>query len=408
MTRSFAVAVTGLGLISPAGVGVADNWARVLGGQPTAAVVPEFAGLPVDIACRVPECDLAAGLRRGKSWRLDRGTLLAVRAAAEAVDDAGLAPNSWDGTRVGVVLGAGAWGAATLEVQHSRLLEKGPGAVSPLTLPMSLPNMAAAQLAIEFNATGPSLTVVTACAAGTDAIGTARTLLRAGAADVILAGGVEAVVTRYFVTAFARMGALAAPGDDPARASRPFDVSRNGFVLAEAAGVLVLETEHHAHTRGATVRALVAGYGTTTDAYHVTAPRPDGGGAERAMRAALRDAGLPADEIDHVNAHGTSTRMNDVIEARAIRRVLGERPSVTSTKGVTGHALGAAGAIEAAYTVLTVQHGKVPPTANLRDPDPDIHLDLVTGQARTTKVHAALSNSFGFGGHNAVLAITAA
>ncbi|GHE15884.1 hypothetical protein GCM10010339_91970 [Streptomyces alanosinicus] len=264
--------------------------------------------------------------------------------------------------------------------------------------------MAAAQLAIQFKATGPNLTLSTACAAGANAIGTGtgRMLLAAGAADIVLAGGTEATLTPYFLTAFARMGALSR-SSTPESASRPFDAARDGFVMGEGAGVLVLETERHAQARGALVHAHLAGYAANADGFHVTAPDPSGAGIRQAMRHALADADVVREDIGHINAHGTSTPLNDTIESKAISRIFTHDPPVTSTKGVTGHTLGASGAIEAVYTVLALQHGVIPPTANLTTLDPECPVDVVHGRPRRTRVEAALSNSFGFGGQNAVL-----
>jgi len=273
---------------------------------------------------------------------------------------------------------------------------------------MLVPNMVAGQLAMEFAAYGPNLVTATACASGATAIGVARDLLRSGSCDIVLTGGTEAGLTPLSIAGFAQMGALSARTDDPGAASRPFDVGRDGFVAAEAAGVLVLEREGDAKARRASVRARLAGYGASADAHHATAPHPQGAGAERAIVAALADAGIAPDEVDHVNAHGTSTPLNDVAEARTLRRVLGDGFSVTSTKGVTGHSLGAAGAIEAAFSVLTISNGLTPPTANLDSQDPEADIDVVAKAPREGNVDVVVSNSFGFGGQNAVLVVTAA
>jgi beta-ketoacyl-acyl-carrier-protein synthase II len=400
------VAVTGLGLVTPAGIGVEASWARVLTGESTASRDPNLEGLPVDFSCRVPDFDATELLGRKAARRLDRFVQLAVVAAREAIADAQLDPDTWDGTRVGVVLGCGMGGAWTWEEQHRRLLEHGPGRVSPMLIPMLVPNMVAGQLAMEFGARGPNLVTATACASGATAIGTGRDLLRSGACDIVLTGGTESGLTPLSIAGFAQMTALSSRCDDPAAASRPFDVDRDGFVAAEAAGVLVLERTDDAAARRAPVRAHLAGYGASADGYHITAPDPEGDGAARATGAALADAGIEPGEVVHVNAHGTSTPLNDRAEAAMIRRVLGDHVAVTSTKGVTGHALGAAGAIEAAFTVLAVQHDVIPPTANLESQDPDIDLDVVAKAPRETTVDVAVSNSFGFGGQNAVLVVT--
>jgi 3-oxoacyl-[acyl-carrier-protein] synthase II len=402
-----ASAVTGLGLVTPAGIGVSKNWERVCSGEPTASTDPNLAGIMVDFSCRVPDFDPVTLLGRKGTRRLDRFVQLAVVAAREAIADAGLNPQDWDGGRVAVVVGCGMGGAATWEVQHRRLLEQGPDKVSPMLIPMLVPNMVAGQLAMEFGATGPNLVTATACASGATAIGVARDLLLAGACDIVLTGGTEAGVTPLSIAGFAQMGALSKRCHDPAAASRPFDIDRDGFVAAEAAGILVLERPADARARGAHVHAHIAGYGASADGYHQTAPDPKGDGAERAIRAALADAGVAPSEIGHVNAHGTSTPLNDVAEARVLRRVLGDGAAVTSTKGVTGHALGGAGAIEAAYTVLAVERGLIPPTANLDSQDPEVDLDIVAKSPREQRVELAISDSFGFGGQNAVLVVRA-
>lgn len=412
------VVVTGMGIISPAGRGVEHAWKGVLSGTSAATVDDELvaAGTPVTIACRVPAYDADAELGRGASRRLDRFTHLALLAAREAVVDAGLATED-EGTlagvdldRVGVLLGSGIGGAETWQEEYPRYLAKGPGRVSPMFVPKMLSNTAAGTVAIRTGARGPNLTVNTACAAGASAIHVARDLIRAGAADVVLAGGVEAGITGLAVSAFAQMGALS-KRQDAATASRPFDVARDGFVMGEGAGVVVLESAEHAAARGAQVLAAVAGAGASADAHHATAPPDDGGGAVLAMRRAIDDAGLAPADIGHVNAHGTSTPLNDVAETRALHQVFGgdlDRVAVTSTKGVTGHLLGAAGAVEAIFSILALRHGLVPPTANLTEQDPEIDLDVVAGTPRERHLDAVLSTSMGFGGQNAALVLTPA
>lgn len=413
------VVVTGFGLISPAGRGVSDAWKTVLAGRPAATTDPNLtaAELKVTISCRVPPFDPDEELGRGASRRLDRFTHLGLLAAREAVADADLpaAESGDDGSwrldktvadRVGVVLGCGIGGVTTWEAEHASFIER--GRVSPRMIPKMLSNMAAGQLAIEMGARGPNLTVNTACAAGASAIHLARDQLVSHTADVVLAGGVEAAVTPLSVAAFAKMGALSRRNDPGA--SRPFDVDRDGFVMGEGAGILVLERAEDARARGVRPLAVLAGAGASADAHHQTAPPEDGGGAVLALERALVDAGITPADIDHINAHGTSTPLNDRAEARAVRAALGtatDEVAVTSTKGVTGHLLGAAGGAEAAFTVLAIQDGLVPPTANLTTQDDDIDLDVVAGQAREQPVRAALSNSFGFGGQNDVLVFTA-
>jgi 3-oxoacyl-[acyl-carrier-protein] synthase II len=408
MSTRHPVAVTGLGLVSPAGIGVPASWDRVCAGEATADHDPVLAGNPVGISCRVPGFDAARLLTGRRARRLDRFSQLALVAGREAVDDAGLDPAGWNGARVGVVLGCTAGGTSTLEEQHRLFLAEAPDRISPLLLPMHLANMVAGNVSIELSARGPSMVIATACASGTSAIGVARDLLALDRCDVVITGGSEAMVSPLMMAGFAQMGALSRRVGDPRGASRPFDVDRDGFVAGEGAGILVLERPEDARARGARIRALVAGFGASADAHHVTAPDPGGRGFESAIRAALADAGAHPDEVDHVNAHGTSTPLNDVTEARVLHRVLpGARALVTSTKGVTGHCLGAAGAVEAVFTVLAVEQSLVPPTANLTRLDPEVELDVAV-KPTPRRLDLALSNSFGFGGQNAVLAVRAA
>lgn len=411
------VVVTGLGLISPAGRGLADAWAGVLAGRTAAAVDDDLVamGTPVTVSCRVPAFDPDAELGRGAARRLDRFTHLAAIAGREAVAHAGLSADDEyivgaDRDRVGVLLGSGIGGAETWAAEYPRYIEKGPAKTSPMFIPKMLSNTAAGTVAMRTGARGPNMTVNTACAAGASAIHLARDLIRSGAADVMLAGGVEAGITGLSVSAFAQMGALT-KNPDPASASRPFDVDRDGFVMGEGAGVVVLESEAHALARGATVYARVAGAGASADAFHATAPPDDGAGAVLAIRRAVEDAAIDPRTIGHLNAHGTSTPLNDVAEARALRVVFGDHTdaiSVTSTKGVTGHTLGAAGAIEAIFAIQALREGRVPPTANLVNQDPEIALDVVRGEPRNVALEAVLSTSMGFGGQNAALVFTPA
>jgi 3-oxoacyl-[acyl-carrier-protein] synthase II len=402
------IAVTGLGLVTPAGIGIKENWERLLSGRSCATHDKALDGMPVDFSARVTQFDADALLGGFASWQQERFVQLALVASRMAIEDAGWDCGAWDGTRVGVVLGNSLGGAATFEEQYDVLREAGAGRVSPLTITKYMPNMLAGYVAIDCHANGPSLAVGTACASGATAVGAARDLLRSGACDIVLAGASESALTPTVMAGLAKMGALSRHREAPEHAGRPFDAERDGFVAAEGAGVLVLERAADARARGATVRALVQGYGATSDAHHATAPEPHGRGIEAALRLALEDAGVSPGDVDHVNAHGTATPMNDAIEGRMLRRVLGIRPAVTSTKGVTGHALAAAGALEAAYTVLAVQHGTVPPTANLKNQDPEIELDVVSGEPRDLRIQAAVSTSLGFGGHNAALVVTPA
>ncbi|QBI22152.1 beta-ketoacyl-[acyl-carrier-protein] synthase family protein [Egibacter rhizosphaerae] len=398
--------MTGLGLVTPAGLGTEASWQGLCAGRSAAAKDPNLSDLEIDITCRMPDLDVGEVLGKKAVRRLDRFVQLALVAAKEAIADSGLDPETWDGPRVAVVLGCGMGGAWTWETQHTRMLEHGPGKVSAMLIPMLVPNMVAGQVAMEYGAKGPNLVTATACASGATAIGTARDLLRSGACDIAITGGTEASLSPLSIAGFAQMGALSSRIDEPEAASRPFDVDRDGFVAGEASAILVLERDDDARARGAHRHAGVAGYGASADAHHITAPDPEGHGAELAMTEAIRDAGLSPSDVQHVNAHGTSTPLNDASEAATLRRVLRDDFVVTSNKGVTGHALGAAGAIEAAFTALTIERGEIPPTANLDSQDPEIELDIVAKAPRSQKVDVAMSDSFGFGGQNAVLVLT--
>ncbi|AJT65122.1 hypothetical protein T261_3453 [Streptomyces lydicus] len=401
-----ALAVTGIGLVTPAGIGRQDTWAGVCAGTAAAGDDPALAGLPVSLSCRVPGFDPRLHVRGARPWRHDRFTQFALAAAQEAVDDAGLDPGAWIGSRVAVVLGSAAGGVGIYEHQHRKFLDTGAHTVSPLTLPAFLPNMAAGQLAIALHAKGPVLHTATACASGATALITAAMLLHSDACDIAIAGGADAMVTPMCATAFARMGALSRRHDDPAGASRPFDAGRDGFVLSEGAGVLVLERRTDAVHRGARLHAHLAGYGASADAHRPVAPDPEGYGLRLALYEALRTADATPLDVDHINAHGTSTPLNDRTEAAVLHRVFGTtHPSVTSAKGVLGHTMGAAGAIEAALTALTVENQLAPPTANFHHHEPELSaVDLVSGTPRRHRIRLALSNSSGFGGHNTVLA----
>ncbi|MFE3665118.1 beta-ketoacyl-[acyl-carrier-protein] synthase family protein [Streptomyces sp. NPDC059164] len=399
-----AVAVTGVGLVTPAGADEHSFWEGLCSGRSTARRIEELAGLPVDFACPVDGIDLDAAVGGRSVWRMARFVKLALVAARQAVADADLDPARWDGTRVGVVLGVGVGGVSVLVDNAARLAASGPEAVSPLLVPMMIPNAAAGEVAIALKAGGPSLAPATACASGATAVAVARDLLLGGSCDVVVAGGAESVLTPLVVTAFARMGALSTRTGEPAAASRPFAADRDGFVIGEGAAMLVLEREEGVRARGGRTRALLTGAGASTDAHHPTAPAPDGLGAQRAVRAALDQAGWTPGDVDHINAHGTSTPLNDAMETTLVSRLFPHRPSVTAPKGVTGHTLAAAGAIEAVATVLTLERSAVPPIANL-DALPDAFpLDCVTKEPRHQRVETALSHSFGFGGHNVALA----
>ena len=412
------IVITGRGIISPAGRGVEDAWQGILAAKSAARVDDLLvdAGTAVTLACRAPDFDPDAEFGRGTSRRLDRYTHLALVAAADALADAGLVVGEGafgdglvadvDRDRVGVLLGSGIGGAETWASEYPNYLERGPGRVSPMFIPKMLSNTAAGVISMRSGARGPNMTVNTACAAGASAIHLGRDLIRSGQADLVIAGGVEAGITGLSVAAFAQMGALT-KNDDPASASRPFDVDRDGFVMGEGAGVVVLESEERARARGATIHGRVVGAGASADAHHMTAPPEDGGGAILAMQRALQDADMAPEDIDHINAHGTSTPLNDKTETYAVGQVFGShRPAIASTKGVTGHLLGAAGAVEAIFSLQALATGTIPATANTARVDPEIDADVVVGQSRAGVVDAVMSNSFGFGGQNASLIFT--
>lgn len=403
------LAITGIGLVTPAGIGTAATWQGLLRNAPTAAPDPDLADLPIQLSCRVPGFDPRVHVGGRQPWRLDRYTQLALTAAREAVADAKLSTADWDDARVAVVLGSAAGGVATYEHAAETLAHTGPSAVSALTLPAFLPNMAAAQLGIDLGIRGPVMHTATACASGASALITAAMLLSSRACDVAIAGGSDAMVTPVCVVGFSQMGALSR-NPDPNTASRPFDASRDGFVIGEGAGLLVLERAADAIARRAPIHALLAGYGAATDAHHPTAPHPESRGLADSTRHALAAAGAHPDDVDHVNAHGTSTQLNDRAEARFLSTLFtAHPPSVTSVKGVLGHTMGAAGAIEAAVTALSVEHQVVPATAGIATPDADTApIDVVRQRARQQRIGLALSNSAGFGGHNTVLAFTPA
>ena len=403
------VVVSGVGVKTPAGNDVASFWEQLCAGRASARTIESFdpAGLSITFAGEVRDFDAVEYFGPKEARRQDRVTQLGFGAAADALADAG--ELGADPSRCAVIIATGVGGLHTLEDNQRLYYDKGPSRVSPFFVPMMMPNATAGVVAMQLGWTGPNLCIATACAAGAHAIGEGVRLIRDGTADVVMAGGTEAAVTPLTVAAFARMGALSSRNDDPERASRPFDADRDGFVIGEGAGCVVLESLERARARGATVYGEVAGYGRNADAYHITAPSPGGAGAAVCMQLALDDAAMEASSIGHVNAHGTSTPLNDAAEAEAVRKVFGDAPPlVTSTKGVTGHLIGAAGAVEAVAALLSVRDGIVPPTANLERVGDDIELDVVAGSPREVGAKPAISNSFGFGGHNASLVLTAA
>lgn len=410
MTSDTPAAISGIGLITPAGIGRAASWATVCAGHPTTRVLDELKEAPVEFANTVPDTfDVDRLTGRRVSRHYDRSTQFALVAAQAALNDARITPTILEDARVAVIIGTAFGGIQTFEDNHARLMAKGTDAVNARFLPKGLVNMVSGILSIELRATGPNMVVSTACASGTTAIGIGLGLLRSNATDIVVCGGTDASVTPLHVAGFHKLRALTrARQYPPASACRPFDRGHDGFVMAEGAGILVLEREADAAARGIKPYAKLAGYGATADAHHVTAPHPEGHGAKTAIREACRDAGLLPDDIHHVNAHATSTPTGDAVEAGVIAD-LTPNAAVTSTKGVTGHTLGAAGAIEAAYTALALRKQTVPLTANLDIPcEKAQELDLVARHARPGRFDTALSNSFGFGGHNAVLAFTAA
>ncbi|SCD27749.1 beta-ketoacyl-[acyl-carrier-protein] synthase family protein [Streptomyces sp. DvalAA-19] len=408
-----AIAVTGLGMITPAGHTTDTTWDGVCRGGSFARTVPELHGCAVDFACTVTGIDLDGAVGGRSAFRMGRYVKFAVLAAREAVADAGLDPAHWDGARVAVVVGTSSGGSAGLTEQAVALERRGPEATSPSGILLTIPSMPAAEIAIQMKATGPSLAPCTACSSGVTALSVARDMLALGQCDIAIAGATESIVFPVAMTGFARSGAAALrdtdgpEGGDPARLCRPFAADRAGLVMGEGAAIMVLERAADARARGAAPRALLAGTGATTDAHHPTSPHPSGTVAQAAVEAALRDAGWRAEDVDHVNAHGTSTPLNDATEAALIGRAYPHRPPVTAPKGVLGHCMGAAGAIEAGLTVLTLQHGIVPPIANLDAPDPGFAIDCVTKTPREVPVRRAVSHSFGFGGQNAVIALEA-
>ena len=401
------VVVTGIGVISPVGNDVETFWSALCRGESGVTTITSFdaSELPVKIAAECPPCK-PEGMGPKDLRRRDRYTLYALCAADEAWAGAGLDIDREQPERCGVVLGSGIGGLETIEEQHLIYLEKGPTRISPMMVPMILSNMAAGEVAIRLGLRGPNKAVVTACASGTQSISGAADNIRSGHADVMLAGGSERGVVPFGVAGFAAIKALSRRNDDPTRASRPFDADRDGFVVGEGAGIMVLESEEHAKARGADILCEVAGYGETCDAYHVVAPRPDGSGAASAMRIALDDAKVNVKDVDYFNAHGTSTKYNDIAESLALRSVFeDDMPPVSSTKSMIGHLLGAAGAVEAIACALSIRDGVMHPSINYETPDPECAVNIIANEAREADVAIVMSNSLGFGGHNASIVL---
>ncbi|AYO30433.1 MAG: 3-oxoacyl-[acyl-carrier-protein] synthase [Thermoanaerobacteraceae bacterium] len=404
------VVITGIGVISPVGTGKEKFWDSLIQGKSGIDLITRFNcdDFPTKIAGEVKDFNPEDYIEKKELKRLDRFTQFAIAATKMALEDSRLNLSSIDNDRVGVVMGSGIGGSETWEEQHNTLIEKGPKRVSPFFIPMMIANMASGQVSMAFNLKGPNFTVVTACASGTNAIGEAFRILQRNDADIMVAGGTEAPITPLSLAGFSSMKALSTRNDEPHKASRPFDKDRDGFVMGEGAGVMILETLDHALKRNAHIYAEVIGYGTTADAYHLTQPAPEGEGAARAMKAAIDDAGIKPGQVDYINAHGTSTPLNDKFETLAIKNAFGEHAynlAISSTKSMTGHLLGAAGAVEMIATVFTVTSGEIPPTINYDCADPECDLNYVPNKSVKKDISIAMSNSMGFGGHNACVIV---
>ena len=402
------VVVTGLGLVTPVGNTVEESWSALVAGKSGAARIQRFdpSALDVTFGCEVKGFNALAYLERKEVKRYDLFAQYAMAATVQAVEAAGLAGGFPAPERTGVLIGSGIGGIATFEEQCRIFIEQGPGRVSPFFVPMFIPDMAAGLVAMRYGVTGPNFCTVSACASSAHAIGEAYRTIQRGDADVMIAGGAEAAITPLAIAGFANMKALSTRNDDPEHASRPFDQTRDGFVLGDGAGIVVLESLEHAQRRGAPIRVEVAGFGMSADAYHMTQPAPEGRGAQQAMRVALADAAVSVEQITYVNAHGTSTPAGDSAETQAIKSVFGpaaRKLVFGSTKSMTGHLLGAAGGVEFAICTLVIERGVIPPTINLRTPDPACDLDCAPNAAVQRRVDIAMSNSFGFGGHNVSL-----
>lgn len=407
-TLNRRVVITGMGTLTPIGNGLDAFWESLIAGKSGVGPITQFdaSELGTRIAAEVKGFDPTDYMERRDSRRMDRFAQLAVAASGMAIQDAGLDLDRVDRDRVGVIIGSGIGGIKTLEEQATVMVERGASRVSPFFVPMMIPDMAAGQVSIMFGLRGHNSCSVTACASGSHSIGDAFRAVQRGDADIMVTGGSEAGVAKLSMAGFCSLKALSTRNDDPERASRPFDADRDGFVLGEGAGIVVLEELESALRRDARIYAEIVGFAGTADAHHITAPAPEGAGAARAMREALADAGIAPDAVDYINAHGTSTEYNDYFETVAIKSTLGEAASkvaISSTKSMTGHLLGAAGGVESIVCALAIQNGILPPTTNYETPDPRCDLDYVPNKARAAAVNVALSNSFGFGGHNAVI-----
>lgn len=405
------VAITGIGVVSPLGSNLGLFWRRICAGTSGIRLIQSFdtTGYATRIAGEVVEFDVDSFVAKKEQRRLDKFAQYAVAAAKMAVVDSGIAVETENGDRIGVIVGSGIGGLQTLQAQHSALRDKGPDRCSPFMIPQMICNIASGLIAIQHGLRGPNYAVVSACATAAHSIGDALRIIQKGEADVMLAGGAEAAVCELGVAGFSAMRALSARNDAPEKASRPFDANRDGFVMADGAAVIVLEEMERAKKRGASVYCELIGFGMTCDAYHMTAPDENGVGAARAMTAAMQDAQLSPADVDYINAHGTSTELNDKVETKAIKKAFGEERArkvmVSSSKSMTGHLLGAAGGVETVICALALRDGVVPPTINYETPDPECDLDYVPNKAREATVRACLNNSLGFGGHNACLAL---
>lgn len=404
------VVITGVGAITPIGKNINEFWSSIKNGVCGVDKVTNFdaSEYKCQVAAEVKDFDPAEHIDKKEARKMDRYTQFGMIAADEAMKNSGLDMEKEDAWRIGVITGSGVGGIGTLEEQHTNLMEKGPGRVSPFFVPMMISNMAAAQIAIKYGARGANENVVAACASGTNAIGNAFNIIRRGDCDAIIAGGAEASITPFAFAGFCSMKAMSTNNDDPKNASRPFDAERDGFVMGEGAGFVVLEELEHAKARGANIICEVVGYGITNDAYHITSPIPGGEGGAKAMEFALKSAGIAPEDMDYINAHGTSTKYNDSFETEAIKKTFGEHAKklmVSSTKSMTGHLLGAAGGIEAIVCALALKDGFVPATINYKTPDPECDLDIVPNEGRTAYIQYAMSNSLGFGGHNASIVL---
>ncbi len=405
------VVITGLGIVSPVGIGVSENWQNITAGKGGIARITQFdaSGYPSTIAGEVKGFDVTAfGVSEKEARRMDRFIQLGMAAGIEAIKDSGIEATETNAERIGVHIGSGIGGLGTIEDTTLVIKEKGPRRVSPFFVPMSIINMISGDLSVMYGLKGPNLSMVTACATGTHAIGDAGRLIEYGDADVMVAGGTESTITPTALAGFGNAKALSTRNDSPATASRPWDKDRDGFVLGEGAGVVVVEEYEHAKRRGAKIYCELIGFGMSGDAYHMTSPPEDGEGAGRCMRNALRNAGINPEQVQYINAHGTSTPLGDRAETMAVKGAFGahaSRLAVSSTKSMTGHLLGAAGGVEAVYTALAIHHQVAPPTVNLVTPDAGCDLDYVPGTARNMEIDVAMSNSFGFGGTNGTLVL---